>query len=110
MSYTDHILDMRAEWARMKARADRWSEEVIWLVEEMWRILQYFLWKATRWRRRRSLRTEGSPEVACGLAAYSEKQAFLIMALATSFAQKWYSLHQKHAIDVQWPSEFIPSI
>lgn len=106
---TDPVADMRAEWAWMKARADRWSEEVIWLVEEMRRILQYFCWRATWWKRRRALRKDANPAVARGLQAYSEKQAYLINALAHSFAQKWYPLHQKHAIDVQWPSEFIPS-
>lgn len=100
---------MRAEWARMRARADRWSEEVIFLVEEMRRILQYFLWRVAWWRRQRALRPDASPDVARGLMAYSNKQASLVMALGHSFAQKWYPLHEKHTIAVQWPSEFIPT-
>lgn len=100
---------MRAEWARMKARSDRWSEEVLWLVEEMRRILQYFGWKSAWWREQCDQREDASPGVARGLNAYAEKQAALFTELGHSFAWKWHPSHIKHGITVEWPSEFIPS-
>ncbi|KZP28679.1 hypothetical protein FIBSPDRAFT_728847 [Athelia psychrophila] len=100
--------DMRAEWARMQARADRWSEEGIWLVEEMRRILSYFEWKANWWCRQHDRRTDASPDAMRGLNAYADKQAALVTALGHSFAQKWYPFHLKHNISVEWPVEFIP--
>ncbi|KAF7976045.1 hypothetical protein HWV62_7952 [Athelia sp. TMB] len=101
--------DMRAEWARMLARSDRWSEEVLWLVEEMRRILQYFLWKAGWWRRKCNQRDDVTPDIARGLNAYAEKQAALFTALGHSFAHQWHPLHDEHGITVAWPTEFIPS-
>lgn len=100
---------MRAEWARTKARADRWSEEVVWLIEEMRRILQYFRWRAAWWRKRQNLRTDANPDVSRGLSAYANKQAALITALGHSFAAKWHPLHMKYSIPVEWPIEFIPT-
>lgn len=101
--------DMRAEWARMKARADRWSEEILWLIEEMRRILHYFQWRAAWWRKRHNRRTDASPDASRGLSAYANKQAALITALGHSFTAKWYPLHVKHGLSVEWPVEFIPT-
>ncbi|PIL23577.1 hypothetical protein GSI_14890 [Ganoderma sinense ZZ0214-1] len=42
---------MCAEWARAKARVERWEEEETLLLEEMRRVLAYFEWKAQWWRR-----------------------------------------------------------
>ncbi|KZP18442.1 hypothetical protein FIBSPDRAFT_893441 [Athelia psychrophila] len=105
---TDVTKDMCAEWAQMQAQADRWSEEGIWLVEEMCRILSYFEWKANWWRRQHDRHTDASPDVMRGLNAYADKQAALVTALGHSFAQKWYPFHLKHNISVEWPIEFIP--
>lgn len=100
---------MRAEWARMKARGDHWSKEVVWLIEEMCRILQYFKWKAGWWMKRQNLCIDSSPDISCGISAYTNKQAALITALGHSFAAKWHPLHVKHNISVKWPVEFIPT-
>jgi len=40
---------MRVEWAKTKARADRWHEEVLLVSEEMCRVLYFFQWKAEWW-------------------------------------------------------------
>lgn len=93
----------------MKARSDRWSEEVLWLVEEMRRILQYFHWKSGWWKEQRDQREDATPDIARGLNAYAERQAASLTALGHSFAQKWHPLHVKHNITMQWLPEFIPS-
>ncbi|KAF7967413.1 hypothetical protein HWV62_34385 [Athelia sp. TMB] len=101
--------DIRAEWARTKARADRWDEEVMWLVEEMRRILAYFQWKDRWWRKKQNLREDASPDITRGLNAYAAKQAALVTALGHYFASKWMPIHKKHNIKVEWPIEFIPA-
>ena len=51
---------MRVEWTKTRARAERWSEEVILLNEEMQHILRYFEWKAGWWMMRRGLRHDAT--------------------------------------------------
>ena len=40
---------LRIEWCKARARAQRWSEEVRLLLEEMRRVLQFLQWKALVW-------------------------------------------------------------
>ncbi|KAJ6459377.1 hypothetical protein C8R47DRAFT_1081340 [Mycena vitilis] len=44
--------DIRVEWAKARARADRWQEELILLEEEMRRVLEFCSWKARWWEAR----------------------------------------------------------
>jgi hypothetical protein len=71
------ILALRVEWAKAKARAARWEEEVILLDEEMRRILEFCDWKARWWRDQRSLRTPDTTDsiLSEGLQAFAEQQA-----------------------------------
>ncbi|KIM87958.1 hypothetical protein PILCRDRAFT_44104, partial [Piloderma croceum F 1598] len=84
---------LRVKWAKAKARADRWEEEVILLDEEMRRVLVFCGWKNTWWKEQIVNRPEGSvgvsPELVEGLSAYAESQAAMETALAMSFAGKW---------------------
>jgi len=41
---------MRVKWAKTHARANRWQEEVILLMEEMRHVVVYLDWKALWWR------------------------------------------------------------
>ncbi|KAF8889256.1 hypothetical protein BD779DRAFT_1671831 [Infundibulicybe gibba] len=43
---------LRIEWCKSKARADRWSEEVELLREEMRRVCAFFESRAVEWERR----------------------------------------------------------
>jgi len=43
------IAALRVEWCKARARAQRWSEEVRLLLEEMRRVLQFLNWRATFW-------------------------------------------------------------
>ena len=47
-----YILALRIEWCRVRARAMRWSEEVLLLREEMRRVLVFLEWQATWWEKR----------------------------------------------------------
>jgi hypothetical protein len=46
------ITALRIEWCKARARAQRWSEEVRLLLEEMRRILEFLNWRATFWETR----------------------------------------------------------
>ncbi|KAF7367949.1 hypothetical protein MSAN_00860000 [Mycena sanguinolenta] len=41
--------DIRVEWMKAHARADRWREELILVEEEMRRVLEFCAWKARWW-------------------------------------------------------------
>lgn len=49
---------VRAEWAKTDARATRWAEEVVLLVEEMRRTLVWMEWKACWWLSQPARRTK----------------------------------------------------
>jgi hypothetical protein len=90
------------EWAKAKARADRWEEEVVLLDEEMRRVLAFCDWKNVWWKAQIVHRTEGSgegtvvsPELAEGLSAFAHEQAAMETALATSFAGKWRVVRER---------------
>ncbi|KAK6969028.1 hypothetical protein R3P38DRAFT_2671570 [Favolaschia claudopus] len=83
---------VRIEWAKTRARAMRWAEEVDLLEEEIRRIDQFLRWRADWWisqAGRRSL-PEG-PQLE-GETAYALRQAAIQRTLATEFAEEWKGL------------------
>lgn len=80
---------MRVEWAQLKARAERWEEEVALLQEEMRRVVEYLEWKARWWRGEGSRRPNAPLPLRLGLRAYAEKQAAVLENLAHSCACLW---------------------
>jgi len=74
---------LRVEWAKAKARADRWEEEVVLLDEEMRCVLVFCEWKQAWWKQQIASRLEVSPELADGLSAYAHKQAAMEAGIAT---------------------------
>ncbi|KAF7300835.1 hypothetical protein MKEN_01309400 [Mycena kentingensis (nom. inval.)] len=61
---------LRIEWARTRARALRWNEELDLLEEEMRRILAFFSWRAEWWESRPAVQgtAEGGRDTAGGRA------------------------------------------
>lgn len=80
---------MRVEWAKAKARADCWEEEVILLDEEMHRVLVFCQWKATWWLEQAPWRKDLPPQLVEGLHAYAEEQADLEQRISLSWTAKW---------------------
>ncbi|KAF7977625.1 hypothetical protein HWV62_3024 [Athelia sp. TMB] len=80
---------LRIQWCKARARAMRWSEEVLLLREEMRRILAFLAWHAEWWDRQASRWTGLSPETAQGVAAYAYKQAAIRRKIRTSFDTLW---------------------
>lgn len=97
---------MRAEWAKMKARQDRWNEEYQLIQEEMRRTVAYLEWKARWWRAQTTRRAVDDPVLAQGLVAYAERQADLLERLAYSCIKKWIPLLKKNGADVLWAGQY----
>lgn len=97
---------MRVEWAKTKARAERWSEEVRLLQEEMRRVLEYCSWKGIWWRSRQRDREDVDRDVLSGLEAYAHKQATIWERLGQSFGLVWSSVLQKHQLVAEWQGRY----
>jgi hypothetical protein len=82
------------EWAKAKARADRWEEDVILLDEEMRRVLEFCSWKARWWKERVSLRENLPGPYAEGLCAYAAEQADMEQRIRTAWTTKWADARQ----------------
>ncbi|KAF7289740.1 hypothetical protein MIND_01347600 [Mycena indigotica] len=89
--HTDEAL--RIEWARTRARALRWSEELDLLEEEMRRVQQFLLWRADWWEMRAEIDGVAADSDALeeleGKAAYARQQAQFQRDLCGSFARMW---------------------
>ncbi|KAJ7864121.1 hypothetical protein B0H14DRAFT_3862645 [Mycena olivaceomarginata] len=83
---------VRIEWAKTRARAMRWAEEVDLLEEEMRRTLQFLRWRAGWWAAKVGQR--GLPEgPQCeGETAYALRQAKNQTQLADEFTEEWKAL------------------
>lgn len=99
---------MQVEWAKTKARSDRWAEDYLLTVEQMRRVIAFLDWKAGWWIQRASIHTDTSSALHSGLRAYAHNQAFVCQDLARSFARKWYPLLISKSIPIEWPQAYIP--
>ncbi|KAJ7733474.1 hypothetical protein B0H16DRAFT_1468065 [Mycena metata] len=84
---------LRIEWAKARARALHWMEEVDLLEEEMRRIRQFLTWRAAWWRARADGRgrEQDGPQRE-GERVYAYRQAKLQDDLCANFAAKWAHL------------------
>ncbi|KAJ7486373.1 hypothetical protein B0H11DRAFT_1721594, partial [Mycena galericulata] len=94
--------DIRVEWAKSRARADRWREEVVLMEEEMRRVLEYCAWKARWWDERVAPVRDDSRgaisfELAEGLRAYALAQAARERSWGTNWASKWSAVRARAA-------------
>ncbi|KAI9064965.1 hypothetical protein FKP32DRAFT_1568832 [Trametes sanguinea] len=106
----DYNDSMRAEWARTKARAERWEEEVVLLVEEMRRVVAYFEWQARWWDEQANRRANrpSSPrfsfDLADGVRAFAQKRARHFRGLAFRCARRWTPVLQDLGHTPAWAS------
>ncbi|TDL15288.1 hypothetical protein BD410DRAFT_732930, partial [Rickenella mellea] len=89
--------DMRVEWAKSQARAQRWQEEVVLVTEEMRRTLVFLEWRAVWWETRIGRRLE-TADMTSGLRAYAMKQAAVQRGLAKRFAKLWVPFLRKNSL------------
>ncbi|KAJ3529805.1 hypothetical protein NMY22_g8845 [Coprinellus aureogranulatus] len=83
----------KIEWAKSRARANRYQEEIQIVQEEMNRTLRFFTWKERKWLERATAREEAgqvlAPEYIEGLHAYSTRQAAISRGLHNACRSKW---------------------
>ena len=101
---------MHVKWAKSRAQAMWWGEEIILLQEEMHRVIQYLDWKSQWWKELCIGRSDAHPETHHSQATYAHKQANTFWNMGLSFAQKWYPLMLKHNMKVDWLSEYTPFV
>jgi hypothetical protein len=77
------------EWAKARAWALRWREEIFLLDEEMRWVLAFGEWKARWWLEQATRRNSVSEELAEGLQAYAAEHAECEALLVTLWAAKW---------------------
>lgn len=102
------FIGMRVGWAKSKARAERWHEEVLLLTEEMRRVIEYFEWKARWWRIQGPRRVDADGAIQQGAVAYAAKQSTMFENLAKDFAAKWYPCLDSNSLPAQWPAKYLP--
>ena len=101
------FLALELEWCRARARAHRWQEECLLLNEEMRRVLAFFKWQASDWRKK-AVELENTPLTSRienlllsqadiksrqptrdGKIAYAYRQASIRDRMFAHFVAKW---------------------
>ena len=100
--------DLRADWAKSLARAERWEEELALLKVEMKRVLRFLDFKARWWRECSSVRADIPSAIQMGIRSYAEKQAWIREELARKFSSEWLGLFTEYGISVpkNWPAKY----
>lgn len=80
---------MCIEWCKARARANRWSEEVELLQEEMRRVSAFLEWQTEWWEDRASPRTWLDGMENEGVSAYAHRQAAIRRAMRTRCTSIW---------------------
>ncbi|KAJ7118695.1 hypothetical protein C8R43DRAFT_1091016 [Mycena crocata] len=93
--------DIRVEWTRARARADRWREELILLDEEMRRVLEFCTWKAEWWMDRLDSRPGVDEVLAEGLRAYALEQAHRENEWCARWGEKWIAVRTRAGLAVR---------
>lgn len=95
---------MRSVYCKARARVLRWQEEITLLLEEMRRVVAYFVWRRNWWLKRRNLRPQAPADIQSGTNAYAERQALVFEGLARRVARRWKVVVNKQALVQRWPS------
>lgn len=89
------MVDLRVEWLKCRARAQRWAEEVALLEEEMRRCVSFCHWKAHWWSQRSERLSTADPSLTEGLVAYAAEQITFEQRRASMWEQKWFSIRSR---------------
>ena len=98
---------MCVEWAKARARMNRWKEEVLLIQEEMRRVLAYHEWRNTWWQERSSIRKVGDATIQSGLAGYAKKQATISQRMGEVCAAYWLPHLKDNGIVPSWASRYM---
>lgn len=92
---SQHLADLRVEWLKCRARAQRWNEELNLLEEEMRRCLVYCRWKGVWWSQQIERLSDVNPLLAEGLVAYAAQQLSFENRRADIWERKWSSIRAR---------------
>ncbi|KAJ7768842.1 hypothetical protein B0H16DRAFT_1452770 [Mycena metata] len=105
------VAALQVEWAKAKARKNRWEEEVNLLHEEMRRLLRYLTWEAGEWDARAGINCSDVPAaVQAGLRAYARKQAEMHRSLGAFYFEQLSAPLEKAATALQVEDDDLPSL
>lgn len=93
---------LRVEWAKSRARLERWKEELLLVQEEMRRAVEYLRWESDWWRQRAEMVAWKSPDIAHGITAYAWKQSWLSSALSERFSRAWAPVLVQNGLTPGW--------
>ncbi|KAK0227247.1 hypothetical protein EDD85DRAFT_776868 [Armillaria nabsnona] len=93
---------IKVEWLKSRARAQRWSEEVELLREEMQRVLVSLKHRGTWWETRRARTDDPGVSLAEGIGAYADHQALVQRKLVSSFKALWEADSETVPEDPDW--------
>ena len=98
---------IRHEWMTCRARADRWTEELDLLQEEMRRTVAFLEWKSSSWGEGVGSRSGSvTADIQCGIDAYALKQASVYHELAVSLASQWLPHLLTLGLDTSWTKAY----
>ncbi|KAI0702837.1 hypothetical protein C8T65DRAFT_709367 [Cerioporus squamosus] len=80
---------LRVEWCKARARAERWTEEVELLQEEMRRTIAYQEWAASSWDSYVDQRFADRPDYREGVNAYALRQSSMRKSMARFCEKSW---------------------
>ncbi|KAF8449520.1 hypothetical protein L210DRAFT_3641113 [Boletus edulis BED1] len=80
---------IHVEWCKARARAHRWTEEVVLLVEEQRRVLEFLRWQESWWLIKEAEVDTSDLSLKEGLSAYALRQAALKHDLRIHFTRMW---------------------
>ena len=86
---------LRVEWAKCKARAARWEEEVRILLEEMRCVIAFGEWKADWWESQAERRADVDAIQKEGLRAYAVEHAAKECAVIVSLELHWSDIKER---------------
>jgi hypothetical protein len=86
---------LRIEWAKCKACATRWAEEVRILLEEMRRVIAFGEWKADWWESQAEQCVDMDAILKEGLRAYAAEHAAKERAVIVSLELRWSDIKER---------------
>lgn len=100
LTHLNALAALRVEWAKSRARSQRWQEEVALVKEEMRRVIESLHYKAQVWVKRGMVpRNNVDTRTYEGIRAYALSQAELQTDLAAKFISMWADIREDQAAD-----------
>ena len=90
--------DLRVEWLKCRARANRWKEEIQLVEEEMRRSLEFCRWLGRSWMERATNRTGMTSHLQEGLMAFAAEMSDMEKRRQILWEGTWASIRERAKI------------